>query len=102
MKDILIFLKYIFNISGLFNEQYKKMKRWVKRPLNISYVLMIFSVFLLVYHRNDRQRWFLPTILLILAFLIQIYVLYKSGAHRYWYKKKQGKVYLKELKTNRK
>ena len=86
MNDFKIFLMYIFNPKGLvegFKEGFNKMMK----PRTLSVILITFA-FISLFILPEQANYLTTTILLIIAFLIQLRIAYIGGDHRYWWKNK--------------
>lgn len=90
MNDFKIFLLYIFNPKGLvegFKEGFHKMLK----PRTLSMILISISVVTLFFLQKPKN-YYITTILLVIAFIIQLRIAYIGGDHRYWWKQKMAKV----------
>jgi len=88
MNDFKIFLMYIFNPRGLiegFKEGFAKMFK----PKTLS-VILISIAFVSLFILPERKNYLVTTILLVIAFIIQLRIAYIGGDHRYWWKQKMA------------
>ncbi|GAG42693.1 unnamed protein product, partial [marine sediment metagenome] len=86
MGDFKLFLKYIFDLRGYLEFFGSGLKKFLKLK-NISYLLMIFAIYFLI--KLPKPTNYTPAlVMLAVAFVLQLYLTYKAGEHRYWYRKK--------------
>jgi len=90
-KDLIIFIKYLFNLEGLYKTNVKTIKNFLK-PINISYFFMIGGFYFFL-----KSSLGFALICFVIAFFIQLRIAYISGEHRHWHNKKQGIKSKKEL-----
>jgi len=96
-EDFKIFLRYIF-IGGLIEanlDAFKRGIKWIKKPKNISYILMILGVYFFI--KYGKPFYEIVAILFFLAALLQLRVDYLSGEHKDWNRKRLGIKSKKEL-----
>jgi len=94
--DFKIFLRYVFNFKGFFNE----LIEGIKKPATISYICLAFALYFSIKLTRPKNIW-VSAMLLTIALIMQLRVVYLNGEHRGWNRKRLGMKSKKEIKRMR-
>ena len=86
-EKIKIFIQYLI-VGGLIESNIENLKRlikWVKKPMNQSYICLGFTLYFTLIHKYNITFW-----LLILFTLLHLRAQYLTGEFIHWDRKRKG------------
>jgi hypothetical protein len=99
MKDIKIFLKYIFDVNEFFKIIKDGLKQLVeiKSLSQLSLILSILMIVLIQLKKIENFNWITAIFFFLLFLYLKYLIVYRGGEHRRWYRDKQGIPAKKDL-----
>jgi hypothetical protein len=100
MSDIKLFIKYFINSSIPRKENIKNL---FHNAIFYMFIALIVIFFITASDLLISIKYILIGILILFIVILQLYLWYKTGEHRHWYRQQLGipsKAEIKALKTN--
>ena len=95
MGELKIFLKYIFNPSGLIEGLLNELKKLFEAK-RLASILILVGIYFLIVFPTPKNRYY-SVVCFIIALLLQLRIVYIGGEHKSWNRKKLGILSKKEL-----